>query len=50
MRRPWRQVDEHLKLQYCIGGQADYIVRTAEGWRIARRQLTTVRLITVGST
>jgi len=33
-----------------IGFYDDEIVRTAEGWRIARRQLTTVRLITVGST
>jgi 3-phenylpropionate/cinnamic acid dioxygenase small subunit len=33
-----------------IGFYDDEIVRTAGGWRIARRRLTTARLITVGST
>jgi uncharacterized protein (TIGR02246 family) len=33
-----------------IGFYDDEVVRTADGWRIARRQTTIVRLITVGET
>lgn len=32
-----------------VGFYDDEIVRTADGWRIARRQFTNVRVVTVGS-